>query len=190
MGVDPGGCHVAAPNNNVVAVGQIPGILPRRGADDLFKTCVLGFGTDGALQPAGSQTAEKGLAAAVLNLMLGAGIGIRQDHFGAVSGDQGFPAGGDFIHGFLPGDGNEFAFPLLPHPAQRRGNAPGTVDGALVMLHFAAHEAARHGMVRIAFDTVDAFSVGFHQQAAAVGAVIRAGRAFPGCLCHKKGLLL
>ena len=87
----------------------------------------------------------------------------------------GLPARGDLAERLVPGDALPLAAALGPDAAQRVQQPVGVIDVIEIRPHLGAEPAARDGMVRIAAEADGPAVAHLGEDAAGVGAVVRAG---------------
>ena len=183
--VDVVAVNVGRPGEDQLRVRESFGVgaeLAAVDGDQGLATCLR---ADGAVELRGAETVEEAaIHGTVAELADGAGVGIRQDRFGAVLAGDGGEAGRDGVEGFVPGNALERlgftavwqrGFGHAGAAAHRVEQAVRRVNTVEVLRHFAAEEAARDGVIGVAaeFGGTSCFVDG-DEHPAGVGAVMRA----------------
>ena len=106
--VDVVAVNVGRPGEDQLRVRESFGVGTELAAINGDEGLAAGLRADGAVELRGAETVEEAaIHGTVAELAYGAGIGIRQDRFGAVLAGDGGEAGRDGVEGFVPGDALE-----------------------------------------------------------------------------------
>ena len=169
------GNRVAAPDQDQLGLGEELNLHPHLAAQRARERLAAGCGANGAVEQAGAQGVKKApIHRFALHQPHGAGVAVGQDGLCVARGD-GFQPRGDFIQRRIPRDRLEAPFALGAHAAQRRQDALGVVRALGVARHFGTQHAVGRRVRRVAAHAHGAAVVHRGDQAAGVGAVVRAG---------------
>ena len=172
--VDVGAEDVRAPGEDQLGVAELLGLGAVAHAERLRQSHAAGRGTDGAVEPRGAEAVEEAAVhAAAVEQAHGAGVAVGQDGFGAELVRDRAQAFGDGVERFVPGDALEASRALGAHAALRIEQPLRVIFALEILRHFAAEEAARYGVVRIAAQTGGMVVLHGDQERAAVRAIQR-----------------
>lgn len=143
--------NIGAPGDNQARVAELLGLGAVAQAERLGETRGAGGCADGAVEPRGAQAVEKAAVHAVaLQQAHGAAVTVGQDGFGAGLGGDGAEPRGDFVERFVPTDAFKTAFAFAANAPLRIEQAQRRIFALQILRHFAAQEAPRHRMRRVA----------------------------------------
>ena len=176
---------VCAPGDDETRAMELLGIGAELAAVDGEEGVAAGGGADGAVELRGAEPVEEAAVhGAVAEHAHGAGIGVRQDGFGAVLLCDGGEPLCDGVERLVPGDAlkafglattRQRAFRDARSAAHGVKQAIGRIDAIEILGDFAAEKSAGDRMIRVAGDFLRAaVGVHAHQHGAGVRAVVGA----------------
>ena len=169
------GNRVAAPDQDQLGLGKELNLHAHLAAQRARERLAAGCGANGAVEQAGAQGVKKApIHRFALHQAHGAGVAVGQDGLRLARGNGAQPRG-DLIQRRAPRDRLEAPLALGAHAAQRRQDALGVVRALGVARHFGTQHAVGRRVRRVAAHAHGAAVVHRGDQAAGVGAVVRAG---------------
>ena len=174
-GVQVGADAVAAPDDDVLRVGETLRVNAAGGAVGQYPGRCRPFAAEGALAHRRAQLVEEGIAAVQsVYQPLVPQVAVRGNGLGTVLVDNVFPSADHFVQRLVPGNAFELLTALGAGPAQRIEHAIGMVMAFLIIIELDTQAPAGHGMIGVAVYTGEFAVFDFEHHGTSIRTIMRA----------------
>src|ERR1035438_7933465 len=174
---------IRCPGDDVTRMRKLFGLGAHLDAENRLESNLARVGTDRSFELRSAEAVkESAVHRSAVERAERASVGVGEDGFGAVLGDDLAEAGGDFVEGFIPtdalerhaGEGARATRTFWRYAFHRIEHTIGRVDAVQILGDFSAEKSARDRMLGITLNPGGASILDSDQHAACVRAIVRA----------------